>query len=93
MLTLTPAAIEVVSTMAEASGMPDTAGLRIANSTDPAGLEVAFVSGPAEQDQVLNEGGARVFLENQAAQYLTDKVLTGEFDEEGQVHFSVAPQA
>jgi Fe-S cluster assembly iron-binding protein IscA len=95
MLTLTPSAVEVVSTMAEASGSADSAGLRIAQSGDTPevqGLEVEFVSSPADQDQVLNQGGARVFLESKAATYLDDKVLHGEFDDEGHVRFGLTPQ-
>lgn len=95
MLVLTPSAVEVVTAMAEASGEADTAGLRIAQSgTTPEteGLEVAFVATPADQDQVVTQGGARVFLESGAAEYLSDKVLAGEFDDEGNVRFGLSTQ-
>lgn len=95
MLTLTPSAVEVVNTMTEASGNADSAGLRIAHTTDtPEGdaLAVEFVTGPAADDQVLDQGGARVFLEQKAATYLDDKVLHGELDPEGHVRFGVTPQ-
>lgn len=95
MLVLTPSAVEVVTAMAEASGEADTAGLRIAqNGTAPEveGLEVAFVSSPGDQDQVVSQGGARVFLESGAAAYLSDKVLAGEFDDDGNVRFGLSTQ-
>ncbi|HEX3590196.1 MAG TPA: hypothetical protein VHV74_11225 [Pseudonocardiaceae bacterium] len=94
MLTLTHSAIEVVNTVVERSGESDTAGLRIANGSAPdaAGLQAEFVSGPAEQDQVVAQDGARVFLDAGAAAYLDDKVLTGELDEQGQVRFGLGDQ-
>jgi Fe-S cluster assembly iron-binding protein IscA len=95
MLTLTPSAVEVVNTMTEASDNADSAGLRIAHTGDEAevqGLEVEFVAGPAAEDQVLNQDGARVFLESRAATFLDDKVLHGELDGEGHVRFGLTPQ-
>lgn len=95
MLTLTPSAIEVVNSMAEASGNADSAGLRIAHTAEEAevqGLEVEFVPAPTDDDQVLNQGGARVYLESKAATYLEDKVLDGELDDQGNVRFGLVPQ-
>jgi iron-sulfur cluster assembly protein len=94
MLTLTPSAIQVVHAMVEASGQADNAGLRIATTDAPEteALEVEFVTGPDVDDQVLDEHGARVFLEPRAAMYLEDKVLHGEVDDEGRVRFGLSPQ-
>ncbi|HEX3647326.1 MAG TPA: iron-sulfur cluster biosynthesis protein [Pseudonocardiaceae bacterium] len=95
MLALTPAAVEVVSTITAASGLPDTAGLRIASTgEDPqsGGLELEIVPGPVEQDEVVAETGARIFLEPGAAAYLTDKVLDGQMDDQGRARFAVGPQ-
>lgn len=94
MLTLTPSAIQVVHSMAEASGQADSAGLRIATADVPEtdALAVEFVTEPAADDQVLDQSGARVFLEPKAAVYLDDKVLDGEVDEEGRVRFGLTPQ-
>ena len=92
MLTLTRAAIEVVNAVVDKSGERDTAGLRIANTAEAEGLQAEFVSGPAEQDQVLSQDGARVYMDAGAAAYLDDKVLTGEFDEQGNVRFGLGEQ-
>ena len=92
MLTLTRAAVEVVNAVVDKSGERDTAGLRIANTANADGLQAEFVSGPAEQDQVLTQDGARVFMDSGAAAYLEDKVLTGEFDEQGNVRFGLGEQ-
>jgi iron-sulfur cluster assembly protein len=96
MLALTPAAVEVVNTITAASGMPDTAGLRIATTgEDPrsGGLELEIVPEPVDRDEVVGETGARIFLEPGAAAYLSDKVLDGQLDDEGRARFAVGPQA
>lgn len=95
MLTMTRAAVEVVNTITTAPGMPDGAGLRIASSGDSPEantLELELVTGPGESDQVVPVPGARVFLEPGAATYLSDKVLDGQLDEQGQARFVVGPQ-
>ena len=47
---------------------------------------------PQPGDQVLEEAGARVFLEETAAVTLDDKILDALVDENGGVQFSIAPQ-
>lgn len=98
MLTLTPPAVQAVTAMAMAAGSPDTGGLRIAHDagpeerTDAADLKAEFVGNPADGDEVVLQDGARIYLEPDAAVYLTDKVLDGEVDEEGRVHFALGQQ-
>ena len=41
----------------------------------------------------MEDAGARVFLEENAAGILDDKVLDAQVDESGSVQFSIAPQA
>jgi Fe-S cluster assembly iron-binding protein IscA len=50
------------------------------------------VAGPGDRDQVLTQGGARIFLEPEAAAYLTDKVLDGDMDDEGRVRLNLGQQ-
>lgn len=79
MLTLTSDAAVAVKTIAQASPeLPDESGLRI--QAEPAGegqvsFELAIVGSPAEGDQVIEEAGARVFVESEAAVILDDKIL------------------
>ncbi|MDV6013752.1 iron-sulfur cluster biosynthesis protein [Haloechinothrix sp. LS1_15] len=72
------------------------AGLRMAVSQDTEGgaqLSLAVADGPEEGDQVVSsETGARVFLEQQAAQLLDDKVLDVQQDEQGQLNFTISQQ-
>jgi len=98
MLVLTEAAAEVVKSVTSTAQAPQDAGLRIASTTpepaSPAALEVTATTGPKADDQVIEAaGGARVFLEPQAATYLDDKVLDARVDEEGNAHFSLIMQA
>jgi Fe-S cluster assembly iron-binding protein IscA len=58
----------------------------------PDALRISAAASPAENDQVIEAVGARVFLEPQAAAYLEDKVLDGRVDEQGKVHFTLGPQ-
>jgi Fe-S cluster assembly iron-binding protein IscA len=98
MLTLTPPAVQAVNAMAMAYGSSDTGGLRIArtggtgDTAEAVMLEVEFVDSPADEDQVVTQGGARIFVEQEAAVYLTDKVLDGDIDDEGHAHFALGRQ-
>jgi len=96
MLVLTEAAAEVVKSVTSAPETPDGMGLRIASTTpepeDPGALQVTAADAPSENDQVIEAAGARVFLEPSAAAYLDDKVLDGQFDEQGNAHFTLSIQ-
>jgi len=96
MLVLTEAAAEVVKSVTSTPQAPEGAGVRIASPAlepgDPSALQVTATAGPAEEDQVIEAAGARVFLEPRAATYLEDKVLDARVDEQGYAHFSVGMQ-
>jgi Fe-S cluster assembly iron-binding protein IscA len=92
-LTLTDnATTEIRNIMADPQ-VPDGCGLRIANDPAAGGLTLTLATAPAEDDQILDNGGARVFLEPQAAQLLDDKSLDAATDGDGQLRFTVAAQA
>jgi iron-sulfur cluster assembly protein len=71
----------------------ETAGLRMV--ADLAGTQANFqlsvVPVPAEDDQVIEEQGVRVFLEPEAASLLGDKVLDASV-EDNQVALTIADQ-
>ena len=62
---------------------------------EQAGTQVNFqlsvVPVPAEDDEVIEEQGARVFLEPDAASLLDDKVLDAQL-EQNKVAFTIADQ-
>jgi iron-sulfur cluster assembly protein len=78
-LTLTSNAAEAVKTMAEATPeLPNESGLRIhaePTGEGQVGFELTLVENPDEGDQVIEEAGARVFVEPETVVYLEDKIL------------------
>ena len=96
MLILTEAATEVVKSFTSNPQVPVGAGLRIASSTpgseNPDSLQVTATAAPGENDKVIENQGARVYLEPQAAVYLEDKVLDAEVDQDGQAVLGGVPR-
>ena len=95
MLALTDNAVQavkhIVSSSEEAS---ETGGLRlVAERGGPeTNFQLSVVSLPAEDDEVIEEQNARVFLEPEAASLLDDKVLDATV-ERNKVAFTIADQA
>lgn len=92
MLTLTENASTIVKDIA-AQG-DDTAGLRISSqeAAEPA-FAVNAVTGAEPGDQVVEQDGATVFLDENSAAQLEDKVLDAAVDQQGGVQFALAQQA
>jgi Fe-S cluster assembly iron-binding protein IscA len=92
-LTLTETATSEIRNIIADPQVPDGCGLRIANDPAAGGLTLTLATAPAEDDKVLDEDGARVFLEPQAAVMLDDKSLDAAKDTDGQLRFTVAALA
>jgi len=94
-LTITHEAAEAIdSVVHSAPDAPDTAGLRIARGVAPdgeEGLSLSVTSGPAPDDAVLEAEGTPVFLDQEAADILDDKVLDARV-EGGQIGFMLREQ-
>jgi Fe-S cluster assembly iron-binding protein IscA len=92
-LTLTENATLVIKSITGVEGAPDGAGVRISqeNPADPS-LAVTTTEAPLPGDQVVEESGARVFLEQNAAGALDDKILDAAVDDKGGVEFLLVPQ-
>jgi len=91
---LTDDAVQAVRDIVSASGdLAETGGLRMVAERSGIQTSVALsvVPLPAEDDEVIEEEGARVFLEPKAAALLEDKVLDISFEED-QVAFTIADQ-
>lgn len=56
-----------------------------------ANLQLSVVALPGEDDEVIEEQGARVFLEPEAASLLDDKIVDASVDQD-QVEFTIADQ-
>jgi iron-sulfur cluster assembly protein len=97
MLTVTDAAAEAINALSTAEGKGESGGLRFAvhaESEEGATLAVSVAAEPTDGDEVVTgTEGAQVFLDPQAALYLSDKVLDVQPDEQGQLNFAVVDQA
>ena len=95
MLALTQNAVDAIHAIKSSSDeVPDDAGLRISaepGGEEGAGLQLAIVSAPDPSDVVVEAAGEQIFLEEDAATFLDDKVLDAEV-QEGRVSFAIAPQ-
>jgi len=89
-LTLTDNATTEIRNIVNDPQVPEGCGLRIASDPAAGGLTLTLASAPAEDDQVLDDDGARVFLEPQAAVLLDDKALDATASTDGQIQFTVA---
>ncbi|MDP3894164.1 Fe-S cluster assembly protein HesB [Nocardioides sp.] len=93
MLTLTENASMIVKTITEQPESADANGLRISSETDQeAAFAISTAAQPEEQDQVVEQDGATVYLDPTAAQMLEDKVLDAGVDETGNVQFALGQQ-
>lgn len=92
MLMLTPTAVAAVRTLTSGEGTPIDAGLRIFATGGTDAFSMAITAEPAEQDQVLDTQGSRIFLDEQAAAFLDDKILDTGTDLDGQGGFILAEQ-
>ncbi|MFI6518714.1 Fe-S cluster assembly protein HesB [Spirillospora sp. NPDC050679] len=91
MLTLTSDAVQVIRTVTTNPELPPETGLRIesgVNGSDALRLSVA--PAPEAGDRVVEEEGARVYLEPQVADLLDDKTLDAQVDPQGDVAFTIA---
>jgi iron-sulfur cluster assembly protein len=92
MLTLTKDAAEAVTRIVAADeDISDSGGLRIFR--EPAGrtqtrLAVTVAEVPNEDDQVIEQEGARVFVDSAVSALLEDKTLDADTAENG-VHFTL----
>ena len=97
MLALTNNASLAIEGILDAQSIPEGAGIRIAPPPggDPAvegQLAVTVEGAPAATDRVIDEDGARVFVDEAVADLLDDKLLDADIVED-QVHFVLGLQS
>jgi iron-sulfur cluster assembly protein len=97
MLAVTEAAADAISALIAQEGVQDQGGLRFAIRTvddSQAALALSVAPAPADGDEVVTaDAGAQVFIEPQAAEFLSDKVLDVQEDPDGQLNFAVLERA
>ena len=94
MLTLTENASTIVKTIVDQSGASEDAGLRFSQEGAQEGALAVSTAETAEPgDAVVEQNGAKVFLDETAAVALGDQVLDASVDQSGAVQFSITPGA
>jgi iron-sulfur cluster assembly protein len=91
MLTITQNAAEAIRAIVESTEVPDQGGIRISIAQQngaQASLELAISPAPMEGDEVLEEEGAHVFLDELAAVALDDKSLDAQIEGD-QISFGI----
>jgi iron-sulfur cluster assembly protein len=92
MLTLTENASTIVKTLVDQTTSSDDAGLRFSQEGANQGALTVSTADEAEPgDAVLQQDGAKVFLDETAAVALGDQVLDASVDPSGAVQFSINP--
>jgi Fe-S cluster assembly iron-binding protein IscA len=94
LLALTDNAVEAVKSIVSSSDeASEMSGLRMVaeRAGTQANFHLTVVPLPAEDDEVIDEQGARVFLEREAASLLDEKVLDASVEQD-QVAFTIADQ-
>jgi iron-sulfur cluster assembly protein len=100
MLMVTENAGRAIESIVANAEMPDGSGLRIDAPDQPPApdgsgitLQLQVARQPAEQDEVVSEGDAKVFIAPRAAQMLDDKVLDVRVSEDqDRIQFVLGPQ-
>jgi iron-sulfur cluster assembly protein len=94
LLALTDSAVQAVKDIVSSSDeIAETGGLRMVaeRAGTQANFQLSVVRLPAEDDEVIEAQGARVFLAPEAASLLEDKVLDADVEHD-QVAFTIADQ-
>ncbi len=93
MLTLTDNARTVVRDLSTRAGLPDSGGLRIAESSEQVGsFELALVAEAVPGDDVIDADGATVYVAPETSVVLTDQQLDADPEASG-TGFALVPQA
>ncbi|NHT19419.1 adhesin [Cellulomonas sp. IC4_254] len=93
MLTLTENASTAVRDLTTRAGLPDSGGLRIAESQQQLGsFELALVPEAVPGDDVIDSDGATVFVSPETSTALADLTLDADPSATGAPGFTLAPQ-
>ncbi|MGK5441991.1 adhesin [Micromonospora sp. URMC 105] len=87
MLKMTDNAVLVIRDLAVQQDVAEDGGLRIAADTSAGSLTIELVPEPVQGDQVVDNQGARIFLDADAAELLNDTSVDAVVDDEGVVQF------
>jgi iron-sulfur cluster assembly protein len=92
-LTLTDRAAETIRILTSQPGVPADTGLRMSLQDSEAGTLALALAAPQPDDDVIEEAGARVFVQRDAAAMVADRELDAQLDEQGRASFKLSMQA
>jgi iron-sulfur cluster assembly protein len=92
-LTLTDRAAATIRSLTSQPGIPAETGLRMSVQDSSAGTLALSLEGPQPGDAVIEDSGAKVFVESDAADIVGDSELDAELDEQGHASFMLAQQS
>jgi Fe-S cluster assembly iron-binding protein IscA len=90
MLTLTENAVMAIRDLTAQGGALPSGGLRISSGPSAGSVTLEVAQQPAQGDHVVDNLGARLFLDAEAAELLDDQALDAAVDEQGGVQFAFA---
>lgn len=93
MLTLTDRAAETIRTLISQPGAPDDMGLRMSLKDGESGTLSLSLETPQPDDAVIEDAGARVFVQRDAAPMVEDRELDAQVDEQGRASFKLGVQS
>jgi iron-sulfur cluster assembly protein len=83
MLSLTENAKAAITGITSQSGLPESGGVRISLAPDADQVEMSLTPQPESGDDVIEEDGVRVFVEEAASPLLAEHTLDAENGPEG----------
>ena len=92
MLTLTDRAADTIRTLISQPGVPADTGLRMSLRDSESGTLTLSLDSPQPDDAVIEDAGARVFVQRDAAPMVEDRELDAELDEQGRASFRLGVQ-
>ena len=90
MLTLTDRAAATIRTLTSQPGIPADTGLRMSLQDSEAGTLALSLDSPQPDDAIIEDGGARVFVQRDAADIVEDRELDAELDDQGRASFMLS---
>lgn len=92
MLTMTQTAAEAVKQIVARVPQAEDGGVRIRDTGTDTGFELSVSPDPHPHDTIVVTDGAKVFLDESAANALDDRVLDAELAGDGSVRFALGTQ-
>jgi iron-sulfur cluster assembly protein len=86
-LTLTDRAADTIRALTSQPGVPPDAGLRMSMQGSDDGRLALTLEGRQPDDAVIEDAGARVYVQQDAASVVEDRQLDAQLDDEGRASF------